>query len=155
MRSARLVVAASEVPSGVRIRTLYCDWSSCGRKFVPTNMTRGTIDRITPTLAATTTPRCDMLHVSMRVYQVSRNLKKNDSLEECCAAPVCSGGLMKREHSIGVRVKDTSSETAMAKAEVNPKELMKRPTMPPMKPTGRKTARKHKVEAITANPSFV
>ena len=34
---------------------------------------------------------------------------------------------MKREHSIGVRVKDTSSETAMANAEVKPNELMKRP----------------------------
>src|SRR5260370_34283843 len=93
-----------------------------------------------------------MLHVSMRVYQISRNLKKNDSLEECCPDPVCSGGLMKREHSIGVRVKDTSSETAMAKAEVNPKELMKRPTMPPMKPTGRNTASRLKVVAITARP---
>ena len=87
----------------------------------------------------------------MRVYQVSRNLKKNDSLEEC-SPPVCVGGLMKREHSIGVRVKETSSETAMAKAEVNPKELMKRPTMPPMKPTGRNTASRTSVVAITARP---
>src|SRR6516225_2927971 len=151
MRSATLVVAARDVPSGVRMRTLYCDWSSCGRKFLPTNMKRGTIDRITPTLPAITTPRCAMLQVSMRVYQVSRNLKKKDSLEEC-SFPVCVGGLMKREHSIGVRVKETNSDTAMAKAEVNPKELMKRPTMPPMKPTGRKTASRLKVVAITARP---
>ena len=59
---------------------------------------------------------------------------------------------MKREHSIGVRVKETSSETAMAKAEVNPNELMKRPTMPPMKPTGRNTASRLKVVAMTARP---
>ena len=53
---------------------------------------------------------------------------------------------------MGVSVKETSSETAMAKAEVNPKELMKRPTMPPMKPTGRKTASSDRVVAMTARP---
>ena len=47
---------------------------------------------------------------------------------------------MKRDESIGVSVKETSSETAMANADVRPNELMKRPTMPPMNPTGRKTA---------------
>ena len=93
-----------------------------------------------------------MLQVSIRVYQVSRNRKKNDSLEECCPAPAGSGRLMKREHSIGVRVNDTSSETAIANAEVNPNELMKRPTMPPMKPTGRNTASRVNVVAITARP---
>src|ERR1017187_3790587 len=138
--SARLVVAAIEAPSGVRMSTLYCDWSSCAMKFLPTNMNRGTIERITPTQAATTAPRCAMLQVSMRVYHVSRCLKTNDSLEEWCPGAAGSGGLMKREQSIGVRVKETSSETAMAKAEVKPNELMKRPTMPPMKPTGRNTA---------------
>ncbi len=47
---------------------------------------------------------------------------------------------MKREHSIGVSVNETSSETAIANAAVNPNDDMKRPTMPPMKPTGRNTA---------------
>ena len=47
---------------------------------------------------------------------------------------------MKRELSIGVSVNDTSSETAIAKDAVNPKDDMKRPTMPPMKPIGRNTA---------------
>ena len=47
---------------------------------------------------------------------------------------------MKRAHSIGVSVKETSSDTAIANAAVKPKDAMKRPTMPPMKPTGRKTA---------------
>ena len=49
---------------------------------------------------------------------------------------------MKRELSIGVSVKDTSSDTAMAKEAVNPKDDMKRPVMPPMKPMGRNTASK-------------
>ena len=49
-------------------------------------------------------------------------------------------------------VNETSSDTAMAKAEVKPKELMKRPTMPPMKPTGRKTASSERVVAMTARP---
>src|SRR5207249_3872035 len=83
-------------------------------------------------------------------------LKMNESLEEWWAPPDASaarsGRLMKREQSIGVSVKDTSSETAIAKAEVKPNELMKRPTMPPMKPTGRNTASRLKVVAITARP---
>ena len=53
---------------------------------------------------------------------------------------------------MGVRVKETSSETAMAKADVKPNELMNRPTMPPMKPTGRKTASSERVVAMTARP---
>src|ERR1035441_10322055 len=119
-------------------------------------MKSGTIESMTTTQAATTAPRCAMLQVSMRVYQASRCLKTKDSLEEWWPGAAGSGGLMKREQSIGVRVKETRRETAMAKAEVKPKELMKRPTMPPMKPTGRNTASRLKVVAMTARPiSFV
>src|ERR1035441_5505300 len=125
-------------------------------KFLPTNMNKGTMESMTTTQAATMTPRCAMLQVSMRVYQISRCLKTNESLEECWAWPGVaapgSGRLMKREQSIGVRVNETSRETAMAKAEVKPKELMKRPTIPPMKPTGRKTASRLMVVAMTARP---
>ena len=60
--------------------------------------------------------------------------------------------LIQRAESIGVRVKETMRETAMAAAEVRPNEDMKRPTMPPMKPTGRKTASRLKVVARTASP---
>src|ERR1035438_10096877 len=121
-------------------------------KFLPTNMNKGTMESMTTTQAATMTPRCAMLQVSMRVYQKSRCLKTNESLEECCPGAVGSGRLMKREQSIGVRGKETSRETAMAKAEVKPKELRKRPTMPPIKPTGRNTASRLKVVAMTASP---
>ena len=76
----------------------------------------------------------------------------NDSLERVAGRACACGGLMKREHSMGVRVKETSSETAMANDEVKPNELMKRPTMPPMKPTGRNTASSEKVVAMTARP---
>src|ERR1035438_21400 len=100
-------------------------------KFLPTNIKRGAMESITTTQAATMIRRCAMLQVSMRVYQISRCLKTNESLEECCPRAPGLGGLMKREQSMGVRVKETSRETAMAKAEVKPKELMKRPTMPP------------------------
>src|ERR1039457_3450197 len=133
-----------DVPSGVRMRTLYCDWSSCGTKFLPTNLNSGAIERMTHAQAATMTPRCAMLQVSMRVYQKSRCLKTNESLEECCPGAAGSGRLMKREQSIGVRVNDTSRETAMGKAEVKPKA--------PMKPTGRNTASRLKVVAMTARP---
>ncbi len=40
----------------------------------------------------------------------------------------------------------------MAKAMVTPKEFMKRPTMPPMKATGRKTATRETEVARTARP---
>ena len=53
----------------------------------------------------------------------------------------------KREAIIGVRVNDTSSETAMAKAMVTPNEYMKRPTMPAMNATGRKTTMSGTTEA--------
>ena len=49
-------------------------------------------------------------------------------------------------------VKATSSETAIAKAMVTPNEFMKRPTMPPMKATGRKTAISERLIARTARP---
>ncbi len=54
--------------------------------------------------------------------------------------------------SIGVSVKVTSSDTMMAKAMVRPKLFMNRPTMPPMKATGRKTATSDSVVASTARP---
>ena len=40
----------------------------------------------------------------------------------------------------------------MAKAIVTPNEFMKRPTMPPMKATGRKTAISERLVASTARP---
>ena len=58
-----------------------------------------------------------------------------------------------REESIGVSVKETSSDTAMAKAIVTPNEFMNRPTMPPMKATGRKTAISDRLVASTARPT--
>ncbi len=82
----------------------------------------------------------------------SRWRKRNESFELCPPAPPVARAFTKREHSIGVRVKETSSDTAMANAEVNPNELINRPTMPPMKPTGRNTASSDNVVAITASP---
>ena len=70
-------------------------------------------------------------------------------MDECALA---FGLRRKREHNIGVSVKLTSSETAIANPDVKPNELMKRPTMPPMKPTGKNTASSESVVAITARP---
>ena len=50
-------------------------------------------------------------------------------------------------------VKATSSDTAMAKAMVTPKEYMNRPTMPPMNATGRNTAISDRLVASTARPT--
>ncbi len=59
---------------------------------------------------------------------------------------------MKREQSIGVMVNETSRDTAIANDAVKPNDDMKRPTIPPMKPIGRKTAMREKVVAMTARP---
>ena len=53
---------------------------------------------------------------------------------------------------MGVRVNETSSDTMIAKDMVKPKDFMKRPTMPPMKATGRNTATSERVVASTARP---
>ena len=47
---------------------------------------------------------------------------------------------------------ETSRLIAIAAAEVRPNDDMKRPTMPPMKPTGRNTASSDRVVAMTARP---
>src|SRR5207253_8506916 len=60
--------------------------------------------------------------------------------------------LIMRAASVGVSVKDTSSETAIANEDVNPNDDMKRPTMPAMNPTGRNTASNESVVAVTAKP---
>ena len=53
-------------------------------------------------------------------------------------------------------MKLTSSDTRIANDIVKPKLFMKRPTMPPMKPTGTKIAISESVVARTARPiSFV
>jgi hypothetical protein len=85
-------------------------------------------------------------------------LKKRESLVEASSISWPSASsrrgriLIQRADSIGVSVKLTSSETMMAKAMVNPKLVMKRPTMPPMNPTGTKIATRDKVVASTARP---
>jgi len=53
---------------------------------------------------------------------------------------------------MGVRVKLTTSDTRIANAIVRPKLFMKRPTIPPMKPTGTKIATSDSVVASTARP---
>jgi hypothetical protein len=60
--------------------------------------------------------------------------------------------LIQRAASIGVRVNDTMSETAIAAAAVSPKDDINRPTIPDMNPTGMNTARSDRVVASTARP---
>ena len=60
--------------------------------------------------------------------------------------------MIQRADSIGVSVKLTSIDTMIANDIVKPKLFMKRPTMPPMKPTGTKMATSDSVVARTARP---
>ena len=57
-RSTSADVAASVEPSGARTLTSNCDWSSTGRKFLPTNLKSGTMLKMTSAQAVTTTQRC-------------------------------------------------------------------------------------------------
>ncbi len=54
--------------------------------------------------------------------------------------------------SIGVRLKATTSEMRIAAVMVAPKDDKKRPMIPPMNTTGRKTAQSDRVVASTARP---
>ena len=74
-----------------------------------------------------------------------------ESFDECASVP-WRFTFSHRADSIGVSVKLTSSDTMMANAMVRPKLFMKRPTMPPMKPTGTKIATSDSVVASTASP---
>ena len=109
---------------------------------------------IPATQIATMDLRCAIDHSSiLRVVPVEKAEESRVLRGQCCGACLRRGGiLMKRELSIGVMVKDTSSETAIANEAVNPKDDMKRPTMPPMNPMGRNTAISDSVVAITARP---
>ena len=62
------------------------------------------------------------------------------------------GALSIRALKVGVRVNATISETKIAQLMVTPNEFIKRPTMPLINATGKKTATKLKVVAKTANP---
>ena len=64
----------------------------------------------------------------------------------------CRFTFSQRADSIGVSVKLTSRDTMIANAMVRPKLFMKRPTIPPMKPTGTKMATSDSVVASTARP---
>lgn len=77
--------------------------------------------------------------------------KTFEFFDECWSLPWVVN-FSQRADSIGVRVKLTTSETMMANAIVRPKLFMKRPTMPPMKPTGTKIATSDSVVASTARP---
>ena len=70
-------------------------------------------------------------------------------MEEC---PAAFSTKSQRLDSMGVTVKATSSDTRMENAMVRPKLYMNRPTMPPMKATGRNTVTRDSVVARTARP---
>ena len=60
--------------------------------------------------------------------------------------------MIQRAASIGVSVNETIRLIAIAAADVRPNDDMKRPTMPPRKPTGMNTASSASVVAMTARP---
>ena len=86
--------------------------------------------------------------------------QKSGAMSSACQTRVrmrSSGGMKRtnRDESIGSSVNATSSDMATAKAIVRANDLKNCPTIPVMKPTGRKTARIVKVVAMTARPIWL
>ena len=75
---------------------------------------------------------------------------KNHESREVRSPLVC---LRKREHSIGVSVNATSSDTMIENAIVRPKVLRKRPVTLWMNATGTKMTTSESVVALTARPT--
>ena len=67
----------------------------------------------------------------------------------CCTAP---GGFRNRLHSIGVNVTDTTPEMRIATQIVTENSRKRRPSTPPMKRTGMKTAASDNVIDTIVNP---
>src|SRR5436853_6552288 len=74
-------VAGNVFPSGARTLTSNCDWSSTGRKFLPTNLKSGTMLIMTPRHNKTTTQRCAIDHFNIHVYVRSIGRYQRDSFE--------------------------------------------------------------------------
>ena len=68
MRSASAEVNDRVDPSGARRLISNCDWSSIGRKFLPTNMNSGIVLTITITDNPTIAQRWPIDHSSIFVY---------------------------------------------------------------------------------------
>ena len=61
-------------------------------------------------------------------------------------------GRMKREHSIGASVSDTSADTAIEAVTVSANSRNRRPMMPPIRSSGMNTAISEKLIDSTVNP---
>ena len=71
--------------------------------------------------------------------------KRSDSLVEPCRAAPRRAGRRKRLQSMGVRLSETNPEMRTATPMVTANSWSNRPTMPPMKSTGMKTATRESV----------
>src|SRR5258708_40291935 len=112
-------------------------------------MNSGTTEIITTTQSEAITHRCDIDHASIRPYGFAVTRKSHESLLEW---PSFLSTFRNREHSIGVSVKLTSSDTMMANAAVYPKLDINLPTIPLISATGMKMITRLKVVASTASP---
>ena len=136
MRFVITSVDSRLVPSGARRLISNSAWSSFGMKFLSATMNSGTLDSRTRTAKPAIDARDGPSTIRAAAYRsASTAWKIRESFDECLSLP-CASTFSQRAASIGVSVKLTSSDTMMANAIVNPKLFMKRPTMPPMKPTG-------------------
>src|SRR5512140_373271 len=109
--SAMRRVDSRLVPSAARTDTRNCDSSSAGRKFLFATIASGTIDAKITSVVATTIHLCDIDQSSRRRYALS--IAEYQRLGVSCSA---SSLLSQREAIIGVNVKLTRSEIAIATA---------------------------------------
>ncbi len=107
---------SSEEPTGMRTAISNSLWSSMGRKSLPICRNMGMVEKVTRIAQTTMTQRCAMDQRSIRRYGPDNARNSTVSLVEppFCPLPI----FRKREQSMGVSVKLTSSETSTAKAAV-------------------------------------
>ncbi len=166
IRVASRAVFSRLVPSGARTLTSNSDWSSSGMNVLFAAMNNGAVDSNTSSAPAITSRVCAIAQASMRPYSASIGAKNpvlpcspgrwtpgpGDPGDGVPSPSFVAGRRRRRADIIGVSVNATSSDTAIAKAIVRPNDFMKRPTMPPMNPTGTKIAMSDSVVAMTASP---
>ena len=157
IRATAATLSSNEVPGGRSTMTWNSPRSSTGTNSVP--MTERLVRLVRKTTVATASVDHGWPSAQPSTTWYFRSSASYARPQESNIRPArvlrrSSGGMNRTnlDESIGSRVKATSSDIVTAKAIVRANDLKNCPTMPVMKPTGRKTARMVKVVAITARP---
>src|SRR3989441_630140 len=145
--------SSNDVPSTVSVVPKIWELSSLGRKPFGTTTNRTPVPSRMAAEKAIAARRRFITQSRLRSYQPSTCWYRRS---DCSYSfPWCASrdGRRNRLHSIGVRVSDTSPDTRMAAPMVTANSWNNRPTIPPMKSTGMKTAASDSVIDRIVNPT--